>query len=70
MWQVSDALLGLIGEAPEFDLHYIRAWTLRLDFWILIRTLAVFAGSRPLKSLAEIPRWTGSRSASTLEAAA
>jgi lipopolysaccharide/colanic/teichoic acid biosynthesis glycosyltransferase len=39
LWQVSEDASGMIYEAPEYDEFYIRNWSMRLDFWILWRTL-------------------------------
>ncbi len=47
LWQVSTSARHLIGEAPEFDLHYVRNWTLRLDMWIAYRTIARDDDPRP-----------------------
>ncbi len=41
LWQVSERCNRMISEHPEFDLYYIRHRSLRLDFWILGRTLAL-----------------------------
>ena len=59
LWQISTSARKLIGENPEFDLHYVRNWTLRLDVWIAMRTLPAMLAGREIVSLAEIPRWTG-----------
>jgi lipopolysaccharide/colanic/teichoic acid biosynthesis glycosyltransferase len=59
LWQVSTSARHLIGEAPEFDLHYVRNWTLRLDIWIAYRTLLTMTSATEIASVDEIPRWTG-----------
>lgn len=59
LWQVSTSARRLIGEAPDFDLHYVRNWTLRLDMWIAYRTILAMTTTDEIASLAEIPRWTG-----------
>lgn len=59
LWQVSTSARKLIGEAPEFDLHYVRHWTLRLDVWVLYRTALAIVVRREIDSLDAIPRWTG-----------
>ena len=59
LWQISTSARKLIGEAPEFDLHYVNNWTLRLDMWIAMRTLPAMWGGNEIASLADIPRWTG-----------
>ena len=59
LWQISTSARKLIGEAPEFDLHYVNNWTLRLDLWIAMRTLPTMMGGNEISSPADIPRWTG-----------
>lgn len=59
LWQVSTSARRLIGDAPEFDLHYVRNWTLRLDAWLLYRTVLAIGFNDEIISLSEIPRWTG-----------
>jgi lipopolysaccharide/colanic/teichoic acid biosynthesis glycosyltransferase len=59
LWQVSTASAGLIGEATEFDLHYVRNWTLRLDLWLLMMTLRETLGGSAVKDVGQVPLWTG-----------
>jgi lipopolysaccharide/colanic/teichoic acid biosynthesis glycosyltransferase len=59
LWQVSLGSRGLIGESPEWDLHYAKFATLRLDLWIMLRTVLMMANTREVTSLNDIPRWTG-----------
>jgi len=59
LWQVSTSARRLIGESPEFDLHYVRNWTLRLDVWIAYRTILAMTTATEIARLDEIPRWTG-----------
>lgn len=57
LWQVSSACAGLIGESPEYDLFYLHHRRLRLDVWILWRTvLKVLGVGRPV-TLADVPDW-------------
>jgi lipopolysaccharide/colanic/teichoic acid biosynthesis glycosyltransferase len=56
LWQVSEACSGLILESPEYDRAYLAARSLRLDAWILWRTVLKFLGAAPI-TLADIPRW-------------
>jgi lipopolysaccharide/colanic/teichoic acid biosynthesis glycosyltransferase len=70
LWQISRDSAGLIGEAPEYDLHYVRNWTFRLDIWILLKTLVEVAGGRSLESLHELPDWTGAPAPVPVELAA
>lgn len=61
LWQVSDAADGLIYESPEYDLFYLTHHTLRLDVWILWRTLRyLLPGRQPLK-LDDVPAWCCAR---------
>lgn len=59
LWQISTASVGLIHEHPEFDLHYVRHRTFRLDLWILWMTARMAAFRTAISSLDEIPGWTG-----------
>lgn len=59
LWQVSTAAEGLINERPEFDEHYVRNWSLRLDAWIISRTVLAMLGRAGIKDIGQIPTWTG-----------
>lgn len=59
LWQVSSGSRGLIGETPEWDLHYVNHATLRLDLWIMFRTVLMMARMREVAELRNIPSWTG-----------
>jgi len=59
LWQISPSSALLIGEDMTLDLHYVRNWTLRLDVWILFRTVEEMVGGRSLTDLSQIPKWTG-----------
>lgn len=61
LWQVSRDADKLIGEAPEYDLLYVAHPSLRLDLWILWRTLLTLAG-RPRITYPDIPTWALRRS--------
>jgi lipopolysaccharide/colanic/teichoic acid biosynthesis glycosyltransferase len=63
LWQVSAAYHRLIWEAPEYDLAYLRLASLRLDLWILWRTLAMTLGWAGPVTLDDLPRWAGRRDA-------
>jgi lipopolysaccharide/colanic/teichoic acid biosynthesis glycosyltransferase len=56
LWQIGDACQGLIGEAPAYDLHYVGNANLRLDAWILWRTVLKVTGHGTV-SLDDIPAW-------------
>jgi lipopolysaccharide/colanic/teichoic acid biosynthesis glycosyltransferase len=59
IWQVSTTNDLLIGEAPQYDLFYLRYASRRLDLWILWRTvLEVLPGDRRVR-FTEIPAACG-----------
>jgi len=47
-WQISEALAGLIYEAPEYDREYVATASPRLDAWILWRTVRGIFGGDPI----------------------
>jgi lipopolysaccharide/colanic/teichoic acid biosynthesis glycosyltransferase len=55
LWQTSVEQHRLIWEAPEYDLFYLRHAGLRLDAWILARTVLMVLGLRPPVTLADVP---------------
>ena len=57
--QVSAATEGPIKERPEFDEHYVANWTLRLDLWMMARTVLTILGASNIKDLGQILTWTG-----------
>jgi lipopolysaccharide/colanic/teichoic acid biosynthesis glycosyltransferase len=61
LWQVSTSVSKLIYEAPEYDLSYVRRGSLRLDLWILARTLRVYLPRARYIELTDIPRWAEGR---------
>ena len=57
LWQISEHADLLIWDAPDYDLFYIEQASLRLDVWILWRTVLSIAGlARPV-TMADVPRW-------------
>lgn len=57
LWQISPDVERLPNEVPEYDAFYVEHATLRLDLWILWRTvLCMTKVGRPVR-LEEIPRW-------------
>jgi N-acetylglucosaminyldiphosphoundecaprenol N-acetyl-beta-D-mannosaminyltransferase len=56
LWQVSSASSGLIGEAPEFDRLYLAKASLRIDAWVMVRTIGGMSGA-PALALEQFPRW-------------
>lgn len=59
LWQISPDNAKLIGEAPHWDLHYVERWTLRLDLWVLLVTVASIPGWTSVERLEDVPAWTG-----------
>jgi lipopolysaccharide/colanic/teichoic acid biosynthesis glycosyltransferase len=57
LWQISERCDHLIGEAPEYDAFYLTHRSLRLDAWILWRTLVMVARGTTV-NLAKVPSWT------------
>lgn len=57
LWQISPGLSGLIMEAPEYDRAYLALQNLRLDAWILFRTVLKVLRARPV-TLHDLPSWT------------
>jgi lipopolysaccharide/colanic/teichoic acid biosynthesis glycosyltransferase len=58
LWQVSDACTELIGAAPEYDRFYLQNRSVRLDLWVVARTVLKMAGLGRLITLERIPTWT------------
>lgn len=56
LWQIGHHCAGLIGEAPEYDLHYVNNQSLLLDLWIVWRTMGMAVGSDTI-GLVDIPTW-------------
>jgi lipopolysaccharide/colanic/teichoic acid biosynthesis glycosyltransferase len=56
MWQISSGCGDLIGSHPEYDRHYLANRSLRLDLWILARTVLMVLG-RDTVHLADVPVW-------------
>jgi lipopolysaccharide/colanic/teichoic acid biosynthesis glycosyltransferase len=57
LWQVSADAGRLIWEAPQYDLFYLQHASLRLDLWILWRTLRSLTGTGSLATLDHLPGW-------------
>lgn len=60
LWQVSVDAGRLIGEAPEYDLYYLRHAGVRLDAWVLWRSLVLVTRGRAV-SCADVPLWAQRR---------
>ncbi|MGK2947055.1 MAG: sugar transferase [Acidimicrobiales bacterium] len=64
LWQVSEASADLIHASPEYDLFYLTHRSLRLDLWVLGRTVTKMLGIGGLVTLAAVPAWAaGARGA-------
>jgi hypothetical protein len=59
IWQVSQDNGLLIGEAPQYDLFYLRHANRRLDLWILWRTVLVVLPGEHRVRLSSIPAACG-----------
>lgn len=55
LWQISVDQHLQVSDAPAYDLFYVRHQSLRLDAWILWRTLANLLGVRPPVKLGDVP---------------
>lgn len=58
LWQVSVACVGLLGEAPEYDRFYVEHRTVRMDLWILWRSVLKVLHVGRLIDLSDVPRYT------------
>lgn len=57
LWQISVAADGFLSDAADYDLFYLRHMNLRLDLWILVRTIGrLFGIAKPIE-LADVPDW-------------
>ncbi|MCU1430785.1 MAG: hypothetical protein JWL83_4785 [Actinomycetia bacterium] len=57
LWQVSNSSGRLIYEAPEYDLAYVDNCGVRLDAWILYRTLRMWLTGGDAIDLDGVPDW-------------
>jgi len=56
LWQVSGHQ-GRVSDRPELDRFYVEQRTLRLDAWILWRTLRQTVRRPPVLDVTDVPRW-------------
>jgi lipopolysaccharide/colanic/teichoic acid biosynthesis glycosyltransferase len=61
LWQVSTATHAVSTGAPRFDLFYLEYASVRLDFWIMIRTVTNLLGLTKPIELKHVPRWARGR---------
>ncbi|CAN5833405.1 N/A [soil metagenome] len=57
LWQVGRACDRLITEAPGYDEFYLRHQSLRLDVYLLYRTLRLLVAKGPTLKVDEVPLW-------------
>jgi lipopolysaccharide/colanic/teichoic acid biosynthesis glycosyltransferase len=57
LWQISVHKLELPNDHPDYDLLYVANQSLRLDLWILWRTLAHGLKLSKLITLEDVPAW-------------
>jgi lipopolysaccharide/colanic/teichoic acid biosynthesis glycosyltransferase len=57
LWQVGRHAHLRVVDSPEYDLFYVRNGSLRLDFWIMWRTLVQFFGFADPCGLESVPEW-------------
>jgi lipopolysaccharide/colanic/teichoic acid biosynthesis glycosyltransferase len=57
LWQVGHDSVLRVADSPEFDYWYLNNRTIRLEAWILWRTLLLLAGLSGTVALDDVPRW-------------
>jgi lipopolysaccharide/colanic/teichoic acid biosynthesis glycosyltransferase len=57
LWQISVAADGFLSDAADYDLFYLRQMSLKLDLWILARTVGRLLGLAKPVELSDIPNW-------------
>jgi lipopolysaccharide/colanic/teichoic acid biosynthesis glycosyltransferase len=57
LWQISVDKSNLPGDHPEYDFFYVANHSLRLDAWILWRTLTHALRLTNLVTLEDVPTW-------------
>jgi lipopolysaccharide/colanic/teichoic acid biosynthesis glycosyltransferase len=60
LWQIGEHNGRRVTDAPVYDLFYLRFGSLRMDAWILWRTVVQTFGG-PSVTLSDVPRWTRGR---------
>jgi len=63
LWQISVAADGFLSDAVDYDLFYLRHMSLRLDAWILVRTVGLLLGVCKPVELTDVPSWALRRDA-------
>lgn len=57
LWQIGSHTHQLPHETPEYDYFYLRYGCLRMDLWVLWRTLRHMLGVNRPVALDEVPQW-------------
>ncbi|MDV6013571.1 sugar transferase [Haloechinothrix sp. LS1_15] len=57
LWQIGNERHRLVHERPDYDFCYLQFGSIRMDLWILWRTLLMMFGGRTI-ALEEVPTWT------------
>jgi lipopolysaccharide/colanic/teichoic acid biosynthesis glycosyltransferase len=57
LWQATDGIKDLHYVVPQYDRMYVANASLRLDFWIMWRTLMMLNPFAATKTLDDIPEW-------------
>jgi lipopolysaccharide/colanic/teichoic acid biosynthesis glycosyltransferase len=55
VWQISESAAKMIYEAPEYDLVYVENVSLRLDLWLLFRTVPGLLFAPPIAGIDALP---------------
>jgi lipopolysaccharide/colanic/teichoic acid biosynthesis glycosyltransferase len=58
LWQIGAAHDGSLDAAPEYDTVYLERASVRLDLWILCRTVLFMLRLVPAVTIAQVPSWT------------
>jgi lipopolysaccharide/colanic/teichoic acid biosynthesis glycosyltransferase len=61
LWQISVASSGLATGTPRFDLFYLCHASVRLDVWILLRTIGTVTGLLRPVDVDDVPTWVCGR---------
>jgi lipopolysaccharide/colanic/teichoic acid biosynthesis glycosyltransferase len=57
LWQATDGIHDLHYVVPQYDRVYVANASLRLDFWIMWRTMMMLNPFAQTKTLDEVPAW-------------
>jgi lipopolysaccharide/colanic/teichoic acid biosynthesis glycosyltransferase len=58
LWQIGAAHDGSLDAAPEYDTVYLARASVRLDLWILCRTVLFMVRLVPAVTIDRVPTWT------------